>query len=74
MPIDDPNHGRTPAVLLMLAERNDLIRAAARFFPAASARDIARRLRSALLHYQTGSWRRDRDESTCPMLRRGKAA
>jgi hypothetical protein len=70
-PIEDRNHGRTPAVLLVLDERNDLIRAAARFYPAASDREIARRLRTALLRYQTGRWRRDRAEATCPPQHRG---
>jgi hypothetical protein len=64
VPVDGRSHGRTPAVLLVIEERDKLIRAAARFYPGASDREVARRLRSALPVYAAGRWRRDRSETT----------
>jgi hypothetical protein len=66
------SHGRTPAVLLVISERNHLIRAAAKFYPGARDREIARRLHSALSTYRDGRWRRDRTEATCPPQHKGK--
>jgi hypothetical protein len=71
--IDGSSHGRTPAVLLVLDERNALIRAAARFYPGDSDREIARRLHRALAIYRSSRWqRRDCIEATCPAQHRGK--
>jgi len=69
--LDGRAHGRTPAVQLLIDERNALIRDAARFYPGASDREIARRLRTALLRYRAGRWERDRSD-TCPNQHRGK--
>jgi hypothetical protein len=71
-PFDGRGHGRTPAVQLLIDERNTLIREAAPFYPGCSDREIARRLRSALAIYRAGRWRRDRVEATCPPQHRGK--
>ena len=58
---------RTPQTLLLIDERAALLRdAAARFYPGCSDREIARRLRTALLHYQGGRWQRERADLTCP--------
>jgi hypothetical protein len=48
------------------------MREAARFFPGASDREVARRLHSALVIYRGGRWHRDRSEATCPAQHRGK--
>jgi hypothetical protein len=69
-PIDSRSHGRTPAVLLVIDERDALIRAAAKFYPGCSDREVARRLRSALAIYRAGRFRRDRND-TCPNQYRG---
>jgi hypothetical protein len=53
-PVDGRSHGRTPAVQLLIDERNDLIRTAAKFYPGCSDREIARRLRTALSIYRDG--------------------
>lgn len=67
VPVDVRSHGRTPAVQLLIDERNALIRTAVRFYPGASDREVARRLRSALSIYHGGRWRRtDRTEPRCP--------
>jgi hypothetical protein len=71
VPVDGRSHGRTPAVLLLIDERVALIRTAAKFFPGASDREIARRLRTALSIYRAGRWGRDRSD-TCPVQHRGK--
>jgi hypothetical protein len=70
-PVDGRSHGRTPAVQLLIDERNDLIRTAAKFYPGCSDREIARRLRTALSIYRDGRWERDRRD-TCPKQHRGK--
>jgi hypothetical protein len=55
---------RSPSTLLLLDERRVLLRAAAAHFPGLSHREIARRLRTALMRYRDGRWRR-----TCTELR-----
>jgi hypothetical protein len=57
---------RTPATLLRLDERDRYLVEAARHFPGQSDREIARRLRSRLLIYQQGRWRRSRADPTSP--------
>ena len=56
---------------MLIDERVTLIRAAATFYPGVSDREIARRLRTALLRYRAGRWERDRSD-TCPIQHRGK--
>jgi hypothetical protein len=64
---------RTPQTLLLIDERDALLRtAAARFCIGMSDREAARYLRTALLRYQTGAWRRERVETTCPPRHAGK--
>ena len=65
-------HGRTPAVLLLIGERNDLIRSASKFFPGCRDREIARQLHAALSRYRDGRWRRDSAEALCPPQHRDK--
>ena len=72
MPVDGRGHGRTPAVLLVIEERDNLIRTAAQFFASYTDREVARRLRKALSTYRNGRWRRDRTEATCPPQHKGK--
>jgi len=57
--------------LLELDERNAYLIEAARHFTG-SDREIARRLRSRLLIYQQGAWRRDRAELRCPPRHAGR--
>jgi hypothetical protein len=71
-PLDGRGHGRTPAVQLLIDERDNLIRAAAKFYPGAGDREVARRLRAALSIYRNGRWRRDRAEATCPLQHKRK--
>jgi hypothetical protein len=71
-PVDCRSHGRTPSVQLRISERDALIRAAARFYPGCTGREIARRLHAALLTYRNGRFRRDRDCEVCPVQHRGK--
>ena len=72
VPLRGPGE-RTPQTLLLLDERDALLREAAlRFCIGMSDRQAAKYLRSALLRYQTGRWRRDRSETLCPMQHRGK--
>jgi hypothetical protein len=63
---------RTPATLLTLDEPDRFLIEAARHFPGASDRDIARRLRIALLRYREGAWRRTRVEALCPPRHAGR--
>ena len=64
---------RTPRTLLAIDERNALLREAARLHCAGmSDREAARYLRSRLLIYQQGAWRRDRSEALCPPRHAGK--
>jgi hypothetical protein len=55
---------RSPSTLLMIDERDALLRTAAAHYPGLSHREIARRLRTALMRYREGRWRR-----TCTELR-----
>ena len=57
---------RTPSTLLMIDERDALLVEAARFYPGLSQREIARRLRSRLLIYRNGRWRRSCAELKAP--------
>lgn len=59
---------RKLATMRSLDERDALlIEIARRFYPGLiSKREIGRRLRSALLRYQSGRWRRDRACEVCP--------
>jgi hypothetical protein len=63
---------RTPQTMLLLDERDMYLVEAARFFPACSDREIARRLRIALQRYRDGRWQRDRADLTCPVQHSGK--
>ena len=72
MPLDDRRGHRTPQTLLLIDERDALLTEAARFYPGASDREIARLLRTALLRYQRGAWRRERTEALCPPRNAGK--
>ena len=63
---------RTPRALLMMDERDALLIEAARFFPGASDREIARQLRTALSRYRDGRWRREQVEVRCPAQHEGK--
>lgn len=66
-PTGAPGH-RSPQTLAALAERAALLRKAAdRFFPGASQREAARRLREAMSRYREGRWRRERTEPQCPV-------
>jgi hypothetical protein len=65
-PLVPDNRGhRSPRFLLQLDERDRCLIEAARHFPSASDREIARRLRIALLRYREGAWRRTRAEIWC---------
>jgi hypothetical protein len=70
--IDGRGHGRTPAVQLLLDERNALIRSAARFYPGCTDREIARRLHQALSRYAVRAWRREAPCEVCPPRHKGK--
>lgn len=70
--IDSRGHGRTPAVRLMVDERDHYLREAAAFYPGLSDRETARQLRTALAAYRAGRWRRDRAETKCPSQYRGR--
>lgn len=63
--VSGPGH-RTPQTQLLIDERDKLLTEAARFFPGASDREVARRLRVALSRYRDGRWLRDRTEAGCP--------
>jgi hypothetical protein len=63
---------RSPSTLLMIDERDALLRDAAAHYPGLSDREVARRLRTALVTYQNGRWRRDRVENLCPPQHAGK--
>jgi hypothetical protein len=64
-PVDRRDH-RTPQTRFLIDERDALLRAAAKFYPSLSARETARQLRRALLHYQLGKWRRTYTALTSP--------
>lgn len=63
---------RTPQTLLLIDERDALLREVARFFPGCSDREIARRLHIALLRYRDGRWQRERADLTCPKAHAGR--
>ena len=63
---------RTPQTLLLIDERDRYLVEAAKHFPGLSQRETARLLRSRLLVYRSGRWRRNRSELTCPVQHRGK--
>jgi hypothetical protein len=72
-PVDSRGHGRTPAVQLILDERDKLlIEAARRFCGAMSGRAAAKYLHDALSRYSEGRFRRSRFETTCPPAHRGR--
>jgi hypothetical protein len=74
VPLDGRGH-RTPQTMLRLDERNHFLREAAdRFCVGMSDRQAATWLRSRLIRYQLGAWRRDRVEATCPARHRGTIA
>ena len=52
--------------------RDALLAEAAKFYPGLSHRETARQLRSALIRFREGRWRRDRSEATCPEHHAGK--
>ena len=72
VPLDGRGHSRTPAVQLLIDERVALIRAAARFYPGAKNREVARRLHAALSTYRGGRFIRDRACEVCPPQHKGK--
>ena len=52
--------------MLALDERDALLVEARRFFPAASDREVAHRIRIAMLRYQTTGWQCEQTEARCP--------
>jgi hypothetical protein len=70
--IDGQSHSRTPQTQLLLDERTKLLIEAAKFYPGASEREVARQLCAALSRYRGGRWQRDRSEATCPVQHQGK--
>jgi hypothetical protein len=66
-----PGHP-TPVEMLSRNERDRYLREAVAFYPPGCGdREIARQLRKALLIYRAGPWRRDQNESLCPVQYRG---
>jgi hypothetical protein len=63
---------RSPAFLLREDERDRYLIEAARHFPGLSDREISRRLRTALVRYREGAWRRTRIEALCPLRHAGR--
>jgi len=63
---------RSPSTLLAINERDRYLVEAARFYPGLSQRETARLIRTALLRYQAGAFRRDRSEALCPSRYAGK--
>jgi hypothetical protein len=64
--LPDGRGRRLPAMLDAINRRDQLIlEATDRYFPGVSGREIARRLRVALLRYREGRFRRTRVERTC---------
>ena len=70
--VPDNRGKRTPRTLLAIDERDRYLIEAARHFSGASDREIARRLRIALLRYREGAWRRTRGEAICPPRHAGR--
>jgi hypothetical protein len=72
-PVDGRSHGRTPQTMLLLDERDALLREAARrHCSGMSDRAAAKYLRDALSRYREGRFRRSRFELTCPPQHRGR--
>jgi hypothetical protein len=71
VPLDGRGH-RSPQTMLLINERDRYLIEAAKFFPGASDREIARLLHAALSTYRDGRFRRDRELSTCPVQHKGK--
>jgi hypothetical protein len=71
LPLDGRGR-RSNETRLRIDECATLQREGARFFAAASDREIARRLHQALSRYATGAWRRERTCDVCPVRHRGK--
>jgi hypothetical protein len=64
---------RLADTMLALGERDRwLAEAASRFLPDQSSRSAARILRTRLLRYQQGAWRRERTAETVPPRRRDR--
>ena len=51
---------------MLLDERDKLLVEAARFYPGATDREVARQLRIALVRYRAGRWRRDPRRGAVP--------
>jgi hypothetical protein len=62
---------RTRQTELTISERNRYLREAAQFFPGLSHRETAHRVHTAIATYQSGRWRRDCTEATCPVQHNG---
>jgi hypothetical protein len=63
---------RKPETLHIIASRGYLLRMGAKlFFPAMSERQQVEQLRKVIVRYETGRWRRDRNETACPEAIRG---
>jgi hypothetical protein len=68
----DARGRRPPADVLARAVRDHLLRvAAARFCVGVSDRQAAMMLRTKLIRYRQGAWRRDRFEVQCPARLKG---
>jgi hypothetical protein len=63
---------RSNETLLRIDERDRYLIEAAKYYPGLSHHEIARQLRTALLNYRNGRWRRDRAEALCPPQHKGK--
>jgi hypothetical protein len=71
MPVDRRGQ-RPPADVLARTIRDHLLRTAAdRFCAGMKDRPAAAMLRTKLIRYREGPWRRDRDEEHCPARHRG---
>lgn len=70
-PLTGPGR-RSIETLLALSERDRLLREmVARFFPDLSQREAARQVRTRLLRFSTGAWRRERACPFCPARHAG---
>ena len=58
---------RSNETYLRLDERDRYLVEAAKFYPGCGDREVARRLRSALLTYRSCAWQRDYAEDLCPV-------
>jgi hypothetical protein len=69
--VPGPGH-RTPTTMLAIDERDRYLRAAAdRFCAGMSDRGAGAMLRTKLMLYRSGAWRRDACEALCPPRHRG---